>query len=52
MINDNHVQHAGDSAQQIQAQNVIVNIGITEQRAREIYKEMNALARQNYTQEA
>ena len=52
MINDNHVQHAGDSAQQIQAQNVIVNIGITEQRAREIYNEMNALARQNYTQEA
>ena len=35
------IQEAGDNSQQLQANNMIVNIGIDEKRAREIYQEMN-----------
>lgn len=55
MINDtNQTQTAGDNAQQIQGQNVtIINqIGITEQRAREICSEMFAVAKRDLTFEA
>lgn len=46
------IQKAGDGSQQFQMVNPTLNIGITEQRAREIFYEMNAIARQNYTQDA
>lgn len=45
------IQKAGDGSQQIQAGTVNV-YGITEARAREIFSEMNAIARQSYTQDA
>jgi F420-0:gamma-glutamyl ligase len=45
-------QKAGDHSQQLQAGIVIVNNGIDEKRAREIYQEMNLQLRKNYTQEA
>ena len=35
------IQEAGDNSQQLQANNMIVNIGIDEKTAREIYQEMN-----------
>ena len=35
------IQEAGDNSQQLQASNMIVNIGIDEKRAREIYQEMH-----------
>jgi len=46
------IQEAGDNSQQLQANNMIVNIGIDEKRAREIYQEMNLQLRKDYTQEA
>lgn len=46
------IQKAGDGSQQFQMVNSTLNIGITEQRAREIFSEMNTIARQNYTQDA
>ena len=55
MINDtNQTQTAGDNAQQIQGQNVtIINqIGITEQRAREIDAELYAIAKRDFSYEA
>lgn len=55
MINDtNQTQTAGDNAQQIQGQNftIINQIGITEQRAREICSEMFAVAKRDLTFEA
>lgn len=45
-------QKAGDNSQQLQANQMIVNIGIDEKRAREIYHEMNLQVRRDYTQEA
>lgn len=45
-------QKAGDNSQQLQANQMIVNIGIDEKRAREIYQEMNLQVRKDYTQEA
>lgn len=51
-MENKQVQKAGDGAQQFQMVNPIVNVGITEERAREIFTEMNAIARQNYTQDA
>lgn len=45
-------QKAGDNSQQLQANQMIVNIGIDEKRAREIYQEMNLQVRRDYTQEA
>ncbi|MFN8309784.1 MAG: LPO_1073/Vpar_1526 family protein [Chitinophagales bacterium] len=45
-------QKAGDNSQQLQADKMIVNIGIDEKRAREIYQEMNLQLRNDYSQEA
>lgn len=49
---DKQVQKAGDNSQQLQANSMVVNVGIDEKRAREIYQEMNALSIQSYTQDA
>jgi hypothetical protein len=51
-VENKQIQKAGDNAQQLQSNNMIVNIGIDEKRAREIYQEMNVLAIKNYTDEA
>lgn len=52
-ITDNKkTQNGGDGSQQIQAENMIVNVGIDEKRAREVFHEMNLRLRQEYTQEA
>ncbi|MFW2172265.1 LPO_1073/Vpar_1526 family protein [Acinetobacter guillouiae] len=51
MINTQN-QKAGDSSQQFQAQQMIVNVGIDERRAREIYHEMNLQLRSDYSEEA
>lgn len=51
-MGDKQIQNAGDNAQQLQADNMVVNIGIDEKRAREIYKEMNLQLRKDYSQEA
>lgn len=45
-------QKAGYGSQQMQAQTIIVNNGITEERARAIFTEMNELALQEYTNDA
>lgn len=53
-MSDKQVQKAGNNAQQLQAE--IINItnvsGIDEKRAREIFNEMYAVARKDFTQEA
>lgn len=51
-MSDKQIQKAGDNSQQLQAGNMIVNIGIDEKRAREIYQEMNLQLRKDYTEEA
>ena len=51
-MENKQVQKAGEGSQQFQMVNPTFNVGITEERAREIFTEMNALARQNYTQDA
>jgi len=43
-------QKAGDNAQQIQAGTIIINNGISEERARAVITEMQAQARQEYTE--
>lgn len=45
-------QKAGDNSQQFQVQTMIVNNGIEEKRAREIFQEMLDVARKDLTQEA
>lgn len=45
-------QKAGNNSQQLQADKMIVNLGIDEKRAREIYQEMNLQLRRDYSQEA
>lgn len=45
-------QRAGNNSQQLQAESMVVNIGIDEKRAREIYQEMNLQLRKDYSQEA
>lgn len=45
-------QNAGDNSQQLQADNMVIHIGINEKRAREIYQEMNLQLRSDYSQEA
>ena len=45
-------QTGGDGSQQMQAENMTVNIGIDEKRAREVFQEMNLQLRREYTQEA
>lgn len=52
MLGNKQNQNAGDNSQQLQADKMIVNIGIDEKRAREIYQEMNLQVRRDYTQEA
>lgn len=49
---DKQIQKAGDGAQQLQAGTMIVNVGIDEKRAREIYQEMNLQLRKEYSAEA
>lgn len=51
-MKNKQIQRAGDSSQQLQADNMIVNFGIDEKRAREIFHEMILQARRDYTQEA
>lgn len=46
------IQKAGEGSQQLQAETMIVNVGIDEKRAREIYQEMNLQLRKDYSQEA
>lgn len=52
MDNGKQIQKSGDNSQQLQMVNSTLNMGITEKRAREIFSEMNAIARQNYTKDA
>lgn len=52
MERSKQIQKAGDGSHQLQMINPILNVGITEDRAREIFSEMNAIARQSYTQDA
>lgn len=51
-MSDKQIQKAGDGAQQLQAGTMVVNVGIDEKRAREIYQEMNLQLRKDYSQEA
>lgn len=52
-ITDNKkIQKGGKGSQQLQAENMIVHVGIDEKRAREIYQEMNLQLRKDYSQEA
>lgn len=52
-ITDNKkTQKGGKGSQQLQAENMIVHVGIDEKRAREIYQEMNLQVRKDYSQEA
>jgi len=46
------IQKAGEGSQQLQADKMIVNVGIDEKRAREIYQEMNSQVRKEYSKEA
>ena len=46
------IQEAGNNSQQLQSNNMIVNFGIDEKRAREIYQEMHMQLKKDYTQEA
>lgn len=53
IISDNKkIQNGGKGSQQLQADNMIVHVGIDEKRAREIYQEMNLQLRTDYSQEA
>ncbi|MCE7579467.1 hypothetical protein VFES401_15080 [Aliivibrio fischeri] len=45
-------QKGGDSSTNIQAEQLVVNMGIDEKRAREIYQEMNLQLKREYSQEA
>lgn len=45
-------QEGGDSSTNIQAREMVVHIGVDEKRAREIYQEMNLLARHDFSKEA
>lgn len=51
MINSQN-QKGGDSSTNIQAQQLVVHVGIDEKRAREICQEMNLQLRKDYSQEA
>ena len=51
-MSDKQQQKAGDNSQQFQVQTMIVNNGIEEKRAREIFHEMFDAARRDLTQEA
>lgn len=45
-------QKGGDSSTNIQAEQMVVQVGIDEKRAREVFQEMNLQLRKEYTQEA
>lgn len=45
-------QKGGDSSTNIQAEKMVVHVGIDEKRAREIYQEMNLQLKRDYTEEA
>ena len=45
-------QKGGDQSTNIQAEQMVVHVGIDEKRAREVFQEMNLQLRQDYTQEA
>jgi hypothetical protein len=45
-------QKGGDGSTNIQTEKMVVNVGIDEKRAREIYHEMNLQLRKDYSQEA
>ena len=51
MINSQN-QKSGNGSTNFQAQQMLVQVGIDEKRAREIYQEMNWQSRQDYSQEA
>ncbi|MBF8161196.1 hypothetical protein IVE04_08540 [Pseudomonas mendocina] len=51
MINKQN-QSGGDHSTNIQAQQMVVHVGIDEKRAREVFHEMNLQLKQEYTQEA
>ena len=51
-MENKQVQKAGDNSQQLQANNMIVNLGIDEKRAREICQEMILQLKNKYTEEA
>jgi len=51
-MTDKQIQKAGSGAQQLQAETMIINVGIDEKRAREIYQEMNLQLRREYSREA
>jgi hypothetical protein len=51
MINSQS-QKGGDGSTNIQAQQMVMHVGIDEKRAREIYQEMNLQLRKDYSQEA
>lgn len=52
IMENKQIQKAGDNAQQLQANNMIVSIGIDEKRAREIYQDMNLQQKNDFTEEA
>ncbi len=45
-------QKGGDNSTNIQAENMVMQVGIDEKRAREVFQEMNLQLRKEYTQEA
>ncbi|MGE4397041.1 MAG: LPO_1073/Vpar_1526 family protein [Sulfurimonas sp.] len=52
-ITDNkRIQQGGDHSSQMQAESMIVHVGIDEKRAREVFQEMNLQLRKEYSQEA
>ncbi|WP_371998910.1 hypothetical protein P7L68_02830 (plasmid) [Tistrella mobilis] len=51
-MTNNQRQKGGDSSTNIQTQQIIINTGIDEKRAREICQEINSQLRASYTQEA
>ncbi|MGK7648607.1 LPO_1073/Vpar_1526 family protein [Capnocytophaga sp. G1920] len=51
-MGNKQVQEAGDNSQQFQANNMTVNLGIDEKRAREICQEMILQLKNKYTEEA
>ena len=52
MTGDKQTQKSGNNSQMIQANNIVINQGITEKRAREICTEMYELNKKELTQEA
>ena len=51
MINSQS-QKGGDGSNNVQAQQIVVNVGVDEKRAREIYQEMQLQTRNDYSEEA